>query len=137
MDKNSYNEYYLLTEKLEEIVFALEGKCNDIDCDKYMYKQMLKQKYKPILEHNFSCIKSLKRDKAAIMRLLSQSQFKRYRYVKCYICQRIMDKLSKNNTIVCFTRISAVNKKLHELNMVRVHNNCKRKVKIPKGWNQF
>ena len=32
------DEYYVLTEKLEEITWALEGKCNDIDCDRYMYQ---------------------------------------------------------------------------------------------------
>ena len=50
MNKN-YEEYLLLTERLEEIEWALEGSCYDIDCDKYPYKDFLKNKYKHILKH--------------------------------------------------------------------------------------
>ena len=41
MNQN-HEEYLLLTEKLETIEWALEGSCDDIDCDKYMYKDLLK-----------------------------------------------------------------------------------------------
>ena len=58
-------EYYVLTDKLEETEWAIEGKCNDIDCDKYLYKDLLKKKYEPVLKHNFSCIKKLKSGSAS------------------------------------------------------------------------
>ena len=73
---NTKEEYCFLTEKLEEVIWALEGKCNDIDCDSYMYKEILKKKYMPILKHNYSCISKLKTEKGAIMRLLSLKKFR-------------------------------------------------------------
>ncbi|HLD06515.1 MAG TPA: hypothetical protein VJC16_03200 [Candidatus Nanoarchaeia archaeon] len=89
------DEYRVLTEKLDEIAWALEGKCNDIDCDKYMYKDLLKKKYKPALAHHYSCIPSLHREKGALMRLLSLRKFRRFRYKKCAICGRTADSLGK------------------------------------------
>ncbi len=35
--KKFRDEYYILLETLEEVNWALEGSCNDIDCDKYRY----------------------------------------------------------------------------------------------------
>jgi len=132
------DEYYFLGEKLEEINWALEGNCDDIDCDKYMYKDLLKKKYNPVLEHNFSCIDKLKRNKAAVMRLLSQKKFQKYRYEKCNVCKKKLDKLDEKNTIVSFTRPSIFGgKKTYELNMVWAHHKCSKKVKIPKGWENF
>ena len=87
------DEYYLLTEKLEEIEWALDGKCDDIDCDKYMYKDLLKKKYGPVLEHNFSCMKKLESEKQTIMRLLSNKKYNSLRYIKCPVCKSKVDKL--------------------------------------------
>lgn len=81
MTKNEKEEYYILTDKLEEIEWSLEGKCNDIDCDKYMYKDLLKKRYKPVFEHNFSCTKKLKSEKEALLRILSQKKYKNYRFL--------------------------------------------------------
>jgi len=77
-----------LTEKLDEINWALKGDCYDIDCDKYMYRNLLKKKYKPVLKHSFSCLNSLKRKKSAVERLLTMSKFKKFRYQRCYICKK-------------------------------------------------
>ena len=37
-------EYSSLKKNLEEITWALEGRCNDIDCDKYAYRDLLKKR---------------------------------------------------------------------------------------------
>jgi len=63
MARNEIDEYYFLIEKLDEVIWAIKGECNDIDCDKYLYKDLLKKIYKPVLEHNFSCFDKLKREK--------------------------------------------------------------------------
>ena len=131
------NEYYLLEEKLDEITWALEGKCNDIDCDKYMYKDLLKKKYKPVLKHSFSCLDKLKREKEAVMSLLSLKKFKKYRYKKCDVCKRNLDKLSDKNKIVSFTRPSPTNKRYYQWDGVWAHKKCSPKVKIPKGWKKL
>ena len=125
-------EYYFLTEKLEEINWALDGQCNDIDCDKYMYKDLLNKKYKPVLEHNFSCIKKLKSEKQAILRILSQNKYRKYRYIKCPICKDLIDQLSEKSTIRSFTR--PLENKMHEWKGIWVHKKCSKKVKTPKGW---
>lgn len=132
----NYDEYSLLTGMLEEINLALKGGCNDIDCDKYIYKNLLKKNYKPTLEHNFSCLKKLKIQKSAIMRLLSMSKFKKFRYENCVICKKQIDKLSDKSTIVSFTRPSLRNKKYFEWKGIWSHNNCEKKVKIPEGWKK-
>lgn len=134
MDK-MYSEYYLLTEKLDEINWALDGSCNDIDCDKYMYRNLLKKKYKPVLEHNFSCMKKLRSEKDALMRLLSLKRFRRFRYKKCPVCKKRLDKLSEKSIIAAFTRPSEFKgQKASEWDGKWVHRKCKRKVKTPKGW---
>ena len=51
--KKFRDEYYILLETLEEVNWALEGSCNDIDCDKYMYKDLLKKKNRKQLKSCF------------------------------------------------------------------------------------
>ena len=136
--KKFRDEYYILLETLEEVNWALEGSCNDIDCDKYMYKDLLKKKYQPILEHNFSCVPKLKREKAALLRLLSMKKFKQFRYKRCDICKISLDSLGKSYTIVSFTRPSKLNgEKVYEYKGISVHKSCKKKVKVPSGWKSF
>jgi hypothetical protein len=138
MKNKNLDEYHVLLEKLEEVNWALEGSCNDIDCDKYMYNDLLKKKYKPVLEHNFSCTPKLKREKAAVMRLLSLEKFKKFRYDKCSICKRKLDSLGKSFTIVSYTKPTKFKeKKYYEYRAAHVHKSCKKKVKIPEGWNKF
>jgi len=129
-------EYFILTEILEEVNWALEGECNDIDCDRYMYKDLLKKKYKPVLEHNFSCMEKLNREKSALMRLLSLRKFRKLRYTKCHVCKKSLDKLSEKSTIVSFTKLTS-DKKFYQWDGVWAHNSCSPKVKIPKGWERF
>ena len=137
MTQEDKDEYYFLTERFDEITLALEGKCNDIDCDKYIYKDLLKKKYKPVLKHKFSCIESLKRDKAAIMRLLSNKKYKKYRFEKCSVCKKEIDKLNEKSVIVSFTRPSKINSKYTQWEGVWAHKICSSKIKIPKGWKKF
>ena len=133
--ESGHDEYYVLTEKLEEIKWSLEGKCEDIDCDQFIYKDFLKKKYKPVLEHHFSCLPSLKRDKEALIRLLSLQKFKPFRYEACSICKNPVDKLSKQSVIVSFTRPTTP-KGCTEWQGVLVHKQCEKKVKEPEGWKK-
>ena len=133
-----HEEYLLLTEKLEEITWALDGSCNDIDCDKYMYKNLLKKQYKPILKHSYSCIPVLKREKEAAMRLLSLKKFNKFRYEKCKVCKKKLDSLGKDYFIISFTRpVMHEGKKFYQHQLTRAHKKCKNKVIIPKGWEKF
>lgn len=135
MVKVGKDEYYFLTEKLEEINFALEGSCNDVDCDKYTYRSLLKKRYKPVLKHSFSCIKSLNRQKSAVMRLLSLQKFKKFRFENCIVCRRKLDKLSENSAIASFTRPASKNG-FREWKGEHVHKKCLHRVIVPKGWKK-
>src|SRR3989339_339415 len=138
MTQKDKEEYFLLTEKLDEINWAIDGKCNDIDCVKYMYKDLLKKRYKPVLEHNFSCMKKLKREREALLRILSQKKYKKYKFIKCRICKKEIDKLGKDSTIVSFTRPSVYNNKnCSEWKGVWAHISCASKVNTPIGWKKF
>lgn len=136
MIDNKREEYYFLTENLDEINAALEGNCNDIDCDKYIYKYCLKKRYKPVLKHGFSCIPSLKIEKEAIMRIVSLPRYKKYRYEKCAVCEKKLDSLGKEYSIVSFTR-PYKDKGSVEYKGIYVHKKCKRKVAVPDGWKRW
>ena len=137
MQEKDRDEYYFLTDKLDEVSWAIKGECNDIDCDKYIYKDLLKKKYHPVLEHSFSCMKKLKREKEAILRILSQKKYKKYRFEKCNVCKRYLDKLSNKNKIVSFTKRIKENKKVcYRWDGVWAHRKCSLKVKIPAGWKK-
>ncbi|HEA46556.1 MAG TPA: hypothetical protein ENH99_02125 [Candidatus Pacearchaeota archaeon] len=130
-------EYYFLTEKLEEVQWALEGECNDIDCDKYMYRDLLRKKYKPVLKHNYSCLDKLKKEKSVILGLLSQKKYRKYRLEACYICKKNLDKLGDKSEIISFTRSSKENKNFQEWKGYWIHKKCKSNAKIPKGWKRL
>lgn len=156
-------EYYFLTDKLEEVEYALKGECNDIDCDKYVYRALLKKKCKPVLKHSFSCIRSLKMEKDALMRILSLSRYNKFRFKKCEVCKRKLDLLGVDCTIVGFTRpdkqaraskghtispnssrpkandilLKTKKEKYFEFNSVYTHKKCRRKFVIPKGWERM
>lgn len=137
MPQNNKEEYYFLTEKLEEVDWALKGECNDIDCNKYLYKNLLKKKYKPVLNHEFSCLNKLRREKSAILGLLSQKKFKAYRYIKCNVCKINLDKLGGKGVIVSFTKkIKNKNRVYYEWKGAWVHMKCRAKIKIPSGWKE-
>jgi hypothetical protein len=135
MKEDIREEYCLLKEKLEEINWSLEGKCDDIDCNKYAYKYLLKKGYKPTLDHKFSCIDKLKRDKNAIMRILSQKKYRKNRYIKCPVCKKDVDELDDKSTIVSFTK-KVEGKPYYQWNGLWAHDKCKNKVKIPDGWKR-
>lgn len=134
--KKDYDEYFILEEALEKINDALAGSCDDIDCDKYTYKNLLKKGYRPTLEHGYSCMKKLKRDRDAVMRLLSLKKFRKFRYKKCDVCNRKLDKLSEDYYIVGLTQ-PCENKKYYRWESMSVHRKCKRKAKIPTGWKEL
>ena len=141
MVKHEINdEYFFLTDKLDEIKWALEGKCNDIDCDRYMYKNLLKKKYKSVLEHSYSCLKKLKREQAAVLRMLSLSKFRKLRHKKCSTCRKLLDTLSNKSIIVSLTRPSGHmhnGQKTYEWKGFWVHNACKKNFKNIVGWKRL
>ncbi|MEK6850675.1 MAG: hypothetical protein AABX85_03820 [Nanoarchaeota archaeon] len=137
MAKKEREEYYLLTDKLDEIDWALDGKCNDIDCDKYLYKDLLKKRFRPVLEHNYSCMPKLKREKDAILRILSDKKYKKYRFIKCLVCKKHLDKLNNKNKVISFIKpIKNEGKIYYQWKGFWVHKSCVSKAKIPKGWNK-
>ncbi len=129
-------EYFFLTDKLEELNAALDGYCNNIDCDKYIYKYCLKKKYAPVLKHKVSCIPYLTREKEAFMRILSLPRYKKYRYEKCSVCGKILDTLGNDFACVSFTRPSRLSSDAYEVNVIDVHKKCKSKVPTPEGWKK-
>lgn len=137
MNTNVREEYYFLKEKLDELGDSLRGYCSDIDCDRYIYKDLLKKKYKPVLKHSFSCMRSVKRDNATVMRLLSAKKFRNFRYKSCTVCERQCDSLSEHSKIVSFKKPFENNKEFFEMKLIWVHAACRRKVKIPEGWKKF
>ena len=137
MQEKDRDEYCFLTDKLDEVIWAIKGKCNDIDCDEYLYKDLLKKRYMPVLEHNFSCMKKLKKEKETILRLLSRYKYKKYRFMKCNVCKKYLDKLDEKNKIVSFTRPINENKKIsYQWEGVWAHKKCSSRVKIPAGWKR-
>ncbi|MBI1935461.1 hypothetical protein HYS31_03390 [Candidatus Woesearchaeota archaeon] len=136
MIDNKREEFYFLTERLQEIDAALEGNCNDIDCDKYIYKYCLKKIHKPVLRHGFSCTLSLKREKEAIMRIVSLTRYKKCRYLKCTVCGKKVDSLGKECSVVSFTRPCG-DKGYVEYKGIYAHKKCKRKVAVPDGWKRW
>jgi len=88
MEDKTREEYHVLVDILDRITWAIDGSCDDIDCDKYMYKETLQKKFKPVLEHTFSCIKKLRKEKEAVLRILSQRKYTKYRYKTCSICKK-------------------------------------------------
>ncbi|MBI5797463.1 hypothetical protein HZA98_01000 [Candidatus Woesearchaeota archaeon] len=137
MEDKNQEEYNLLVDILDRTTWALDGSCDDIDCDQYMYKESLRKKCKPVLEHPFSCVEKLKIEKEAVLRILSQRKYTKYRYKKCNVCKKGVDSLSKDSDLMGYTRPSQLHKNSHEWNSVWVHKRCRTKVKTPKGWKKL
>lgn len=134
------DQYNLLTKLLERTRWQLEGQCEDIDCDKYIYKNYLKKKIHHSLEHSFSCIPGLKRDFAAIRKLLEEKKFKKLRYKKCIVCKKAMDTLDEKNTHTSFIAIHLSGKgkwKGYEAKIYQTHKPCKKKLETPDGFKKF
>ena len=100
-------------------------------------KPMVKIGSKPVLEHNSSCIKKLRTEREVVLRILSQKKYKKYRYLKCNVCKKELDKLSKKSKIVSFTKPIEVKEKVYyQWEGVWTHKSCASKVKIPTGWKR-
>ncbi|MBU0906964.1 MAG: hypothetical protein KKE05_02290 [Nanoarchaeota archaeon] len=69
--------------------------------------------------------------------MLSHKKFRKYRYGKCVVCGKVLDKLSRVNTIVSFTRPSPRHEKYYEWKGLWTHKSCASRIKIPKGWGKF
>ncbi|MEK6891189.1 MAG: hypothetical protein AABX03_03550 [Nanoarchaeota archaeon] len=135
MVNETLEEYSFLEERLDETIWALRGSCNDIDCNKYIYKDLLKKRYKPVLDHNFSCMPNLKKEKEALMRILSNKKYAKCRHKKCYVCRNKLDSLDEKSKIISFTRPSKINENYIEIKIAWVHKKCSKKVKAPEGWS--
>ena len=132
----SKEEYFALSERLDIVRQAINGSCDDIDCDKYTYLDILKIKYKPVLEHNFSCIDKLKNEEKALLRILGSKKYKKFRYEYCEVCKEPADKLDKKTEFFCFTK-KLIEGKCSQVNGFSVHKKCYKKAKVPEGWNKF
>ena len=130
-------EYYLITDFLDKVNWALEGDCDDVDCDKYTFRCCLKKKFRPILEHGYSCIEHLKRKKTTLMRLLSQTKYKRFRFKKCSVCKKNLDTLGKDYTLTSFTKPLKERKRYSQLELISSHKKCQRKVETPEGFSKM
>ena len=135
MDKHK-EEYFVLSERIEIVRWAISGSCDDIDCDGYLYKDLLRKKYGSVLEHNFSCIDKLKRDEKALLRILGDKRYKKFRYEICQVCKKLADKLDEKNEVVCFTK-ELMDGKYLEIKTFFIHKKCYEKVKSPKWWNKI
>ena len=138
-NKSLKDQYFLLTEILDSVKWQLEGGCEDIDCDRYIYKNCLKKSIKPVLEHNLSCMPKLKTDYNALVALLSDKKFKKLRYEKCQICKKEMDKLDNKNPLTSFMAIkpkSVGRLKGYEMRIKRTHKKCQKKLKTPEGFRR-
>lgn len=138
-EKSVMNQYYLLIELLDSIKWQFDGQCEDIDCDKYLYRNCLKKKYKPALEHNFSCMPKLKRNHQAVMDLLSDKKFRKLRYKKCQVCKLKLDTLDDRNPISTFKsqRLTTGRFKGYQIKTYRTHKHCQKKLKPPEGFEPF
>ncbi len=135
-NKHTKEEYYFLTNRLEEINNALEGFCNDVDCDEYLYRYCIKKKYKPVLNHKSSCIPSFKREKEALMRILSLSRYKKFRYEKCAVCGKKLDSVGNDFAVTGFIRPYKDHGSF-EYKGIHIHKKCERKVIVPEGWEKI
>lgn len=136
MNKKEINEEYLyLTRRLDIVNQGLEGYCDDVDCDKYVYKDVLKKDFKPTLDHSYSCIGTLVREKKALIRVLSLPRYKEDRYEKCPVCKVLMDKLDEKG-VVLFMLTKPLKNGNSQIHIIRCHEKCKLKFKIPKGWKK-
>ena len=130
-------QYYILTELLDTITWQIRGDCEDIDCNKYIYKNELK-KFHPVLDHKISCIPVLKRQKAAIFHLLGDKKFKQYRYEPCDVCKKQLDTLDDNNKLTTFSSKKPSGKTtFYQMLSYRTHKTCKKKLSIPEGFEKF
>ncbi len=101
-----------------------------------MYKELLKKKYKPVLKHSFSCMQKLKREKKALIRLLSMRKFGKFRYEVCKVCKKQVDKLDHESTIVSFTRPPQTNDSYTEWKGYWAHKKCRRLLSALDGWKK-
>lgn len=135
------DQYWLLTDLLDNTKWQLEGDCEDIDCNRYIYLDSMKRKSVcTVLDHKFSCVPKLKRDYKSIMGLLSEKKFRKLRYKKCDVCAKLLDTLNNKNPITTFIakKLSGKGKiKGFECKMFRTHKQCKKMLKVPEGFRRW
>src|SRR3989344_5894391 len=127
MKKDIAEEYSYLTYRLDVVTWALKGECDDIDCNKYIHRDELRKDCKPVLEHNYSCMDHLKRERNALLRILSQKRYRKERYEQCVVCKKDVDQLDDRSVLTAFSRHSRRNPKYSEIKFVRSHKACSRK----------
>ena len=133
------SQYYLLVDFLDRTKWQLRGDCEDIDCDKYIYRTSLK-KHHPTLEHSYSCFPSLQRQLQSLMALLSDKKFKRFRFKRCEVCANPLDTLDDKNPFSSFIEIEPKKKgkfKGYEFKSFRTHPRCRKLLPTPQGFKAF
>ena len=141
-------EFNFLMIELDDVKSLLSGNCSNPDCEKFIGADLFTEReshrkdFKPFLKHN-SCTpvltrKELKNQKAIIMRLSALRKFRKFRYFPCKVCERGIDDLGYKYTHVTFRQPykNTKGKTVFRYDFVRVHEKCKNKVLIPKGWKR-
>ena len=132
----AFADVTVLSDLRERVIWQIEGSCEDANCDKYIYLDLFKKKYKPILEHSYSCMPSLKRELATFNSVLSLSRYKKYRFQPCDICKKPYDDLGYDAApIIGFIAKEAKNN-FYEWRSVHTHAKCRRFVKTPEGFKK-
>lgn len=133
-------QYWFLKSRRDDITWQIKGGCEDIDCDHFIEKRLLKKKYKPALTHSFSCVPKLKYERALLEDLLKHRIFKSLRYRPCDFCKKTLDDLDQKNPPVMFIAIKPTitkNRKGYATEIMKVHTYCRRKLKAPDGFKAF
>jgi len=128
------NLYWILTEVLENCNSIIRGACDDIDCPKYALRDELK-KPADVIDHK-SCVQKAQSDKATILKFLLEPRFRKYRYEKCCVCHKLVDRLSEKfhiETITGKPTEKPLGKfgKCYPMYFYKMHKACKKKWKEP------
>jgi hypothetical protein len=134
-DQEVADEYHYLTNRLDTVKVAIEGSCDDIDCDQFIYKDILIDECGPVLNHQSSCMQHLHKEHAALMRILSMQRYAQERYRSCDVCQDQLDTLGEEYTIVGYMQ-EIQGEEVYEYRSYCVHAGCKMEVRIPDGWKK-
>ena len=129
-------EYYVLSDLRERVIWQIEGSCEDANCDKYIYLDLFKKKYKPVLKHSYSCIPSLKRELTTLNAVLLLPRYKKYRFRLCDICKKPYDDLDHDAAPITSFIATEMRDEGYEWRGVRTHKKCQRFVKTPEGFKK-
>jgi hypothetical protein len=131
-----YEQYWFLVYSLQHVKWRIEGRCDDIDCNMYEYRDRLKNQTIP-RDHVISCLPELKRKRSAIISLLGERRYRTFRYKKCFICKASLDTLDDRHYVAILKKIMLTKHGLRgqgELSLVEMHGSCEKRFQVPDGF---